>query len=331
MPESRIKDREKMMKFFSKAKEPFFLNESIEGSFDDIDYDALVKWKLDKTNLKSSVIESFHGSAFSDQLNFVKQGVAAKIPLNIINEQGYSLLTIAARGGATSTTLYLIDELKLNPAFYDISNNMRHNALHAASAGGHFAIVKMLLEQAPMKLSIDMPEPFYHLSPLQTAISENQFDCAENIIANLNPDLHYTDKRGRTPLATLFCCYVNAEFDTLKTDPKKIAQLEKLCLELLATENAFNSHDSESKPAFLVLNTCELALEVPSGTPLTKRIDVDSLLISMMVVAPKLAVALLKQAQSNPSGSLESEFISLYNHCIPKLRQETDKGLRSQM
>ena len=278
------------MKLFNPKSESRFLYTSKTGSMGNINYGALENWQINFENQESNVIKLFYGAAFNDQLHFVIEGLDASIPPDVVNEDGITLITAAARGGAIKTLKYLIKEKKFNPA--ELNESQRHNALHAACVGGQFDAVRYLLKAAPTQLHIDMPEPEELQSPLQTAISELQFECAIQIITQLKPNLLHTDKFGRTPLVTLFSCNIPANSQQ---------QFEDVGLLLLQNENPFYKVNDSVNPVNQMI---------------------ENSLTAYLLATPKLAVALYKIAEKNPSGVLEDKYLKQFKLSIQELSEE---------
>ena len=312
------------MKLFNRG-EPCFLNKSLEKKPQPINYQLLAPWELRQDDLENHAISKLHGSAYFKMLDEVKRGIAANIPLDAVNNQGFTVLTGAAKGGALEVVIFLL-ELGMNPA-YAPKATMAYNAYHAACAGGHMAIIEYLLKNYSNKINLDMEEPLFRQTGLQIAIINNQFILATQLIDEKKANHQHVDKRGRTPLATALGCFIRAGFDSIADNAEQKANLQNICLKLLASENAFVKANAKAKPAILVVETCELAMNLPSGSVLERRMSPEHILLTIMVVCPKVADELLRQAKLNPEGDLEKAFIKNYkDRVLYDLSPDLDKN-----
>ena len=315
----------------AQEKEPFFLGD--EPPTAEIQYQLLADWKskpVNADNLDALLKEWFIAIKQNDLRKFI-QGIQAHLPLTAIHDKGYTLLSYALKNGKLGiATLLMRRPHQLNPAFTDLENNVRYSAFHCACLSGRFDLVEILLDDfnKQNRFSINTHETKHKKSPLQLVVGEHHFECAEKMIEKYEPELSHADYRGRTVLSTLLGCYVDEGFDQLSKNPKKLEQLQNLTLTILKNEDAFTKKHETAQPAFLQFRTCELALDLPSGTELNKRISTVDLIITIMVHAPRLAKALLAQAQKNPAGEHQELYCKSYMEAERHLKPDSLALLR---
>lgn len=288
----------------SLKKENFFYDESRRPVQDRLNIRLLAPWNLDLEHLEQSMTIKLLGVAQFNQLEWLRHGIEANMPLDLIHENGHTVLTIATQHGSRAVVEYLLD-LGLNPAFF-AEKGMHYNAYFAACAGGQYEMVSLLLAHRSHKISVEMAEPRHLQSGLQVAVHNLQFECARKLIGEYPQSLKQLDKLSRSVLGTFLSIFVTSTLNYV-TEQKRAKELEQFGLDLLAYENPFQAMSDEALPAMQVVLNSALATFYPSDKSQRMR-PLDGVR-TIFLVAPRFGQALLELAKENPQQMLNIQFI----------------------
>lgn len=315
----------------SLKKEKFFYDESKRPIQDRLNIRLLAPWNLDLEHLDQSMTIKLLGVAQFNQLEWLQRGIEGNIPLDLIHENGHTVLTIATQFGSREVVEYLLD-LGLNPAFF-AEKGMHYNAYFSACAGGQYEMISLLLAHESHKISVEMVEPRHLQSGLQVAVHNLQFECARQLIREYPQFLKQLDKLSRSVLGTFLSIFVTSTLNYV-TEQKRTKELEQFGLDLLAYENPFQAMSDEALPAMQVILNSVLASFYPSDK--SQRMTPLNGVRTIFLVAPRFGQALLELAQENPQQTLNSQFIqhaathltqlALLKKNMAKLAQQKNKG-----
>lgn len=285
-------------------KVPFYSDMSKQHENASPNIRLLTGWDLDLENLQESMLLKFFGAAQHNQLDWVQHGVQGNIPLDLIHEEGHTVLTVAAQFGAKEVTEYLLD-IGLNPAFF-AEKGMHYNAYFSACAGGQFDIVDMLLNHPNNKVTLDMVEPRHHQSGLQVAVHNLQFDCAKQMIETYPALLTHLDELGRTAFGTALSIFVTTTFTDYVEKQQCEPALEDFCLYMLRYENPFQKVAEGAIPSIQVI--IQSAFATFHKGDRSEQMTPLNAVRTIFLACPRLGEALLELAQKNPKGILEHHY-----------------------
>ncbi|XP_011408062.1 PREDICTED: serine/threonine-protein phosphatase 6 regulatory ankyrin repeat subunit A-like [Amphimedon queenslandica] len=169
---------------------------------------SIVKYIIDHSPLSLDMTDSFGRTplliaAFSKNLSIIRYLNSKNCNISILDDKGFNVIHISAKGGSLDILRFFINGLYCNP---DITDASGRTPLYLSAQEGHLEIVEYLLDSPsynkPRVQYIDMPDSNGNTA-LHAACSQGHPDIVFTIAEaykSLNIDIYSINEKRQTPL-----------------------------------------------------------------------------------------------------------------------------------